>query len=173
MIHPRRFSFAPDNLSRIFAATNTSLAFWSRGSTGDLSQGSNSGAGSPSAPALIYAVDDMPCLTELYALVLEASGYRVRNFNNRRAALAALKTEKPALLITDLRNASMSIDLFLHECLVVHPDIRILMATGFDENRASLCSITPDRFLQKPFTPEELQREVRAALADAPADCAR
>jgi CheY-like chemotaxis protein len=35
---------------------------------------------------LIYAVDDVPELTELYTTLLEAAGYIVRAFNDRAEA---------------------------------------------------------------------------------------
>jgi DNA-binding NtrC family response regulator len=162
------FSPTPDQPfgTRNFAPTNTSFAFWSP-SSNDSRRPDDA---DPDSGSLIYAVDDMACLTELYALVLEASGHSVRGFNDRRAALAALKSEreKPALLITDYRNVSMPLDRFLQECVASHPSLRILMATGFGHNHAWFSAITPDRFLQKPFTPEELQKEVRAALAEVP-----
>jgi response regulator RpfG family c-di-GMP phosphodiesterase len=159
----------PDEPPRAFA-TNTSVAFWSANSHGSTRPHSNDSRPGPQKPksALIYVVDDMPCLTELYTLVLEASGHRVKPFTNRHTALASLKEEheKPTLLITDFRNASMHTDRFLQECIVVHPQLRILMATGFGYRNQWFSSITPDRFLQKPFTPEQLQQEVRAALAE-------
>lgn len=111
----------------------------------------------------------MPYLIELYALVLKAAGHRVKTFNDRPAALAALKLEKPALLITDFSNASMSTERFLRECVALHPELRILMATGFDRHHTWFSSARPDRFLQKPFTPEELRQAVCDALAGTPA----
>jgi len=53
--------------------------------------------------SLIYAVDGVFWLTQLYARVLEAAGYGVKVFGNRSEALAALKAveTKPDLLITD------------------------------------------------------------------------
>src|SRR5205814_2035659 len=63
----------------------------------------------PAEPLSIYAVDDHPRLTELYAGLLEPFGYMVRTFNLRADALAALKSDKkrPALLITDYRGLSI------------------------------------------------------------------
>jgi DNA-binding NtrC family response regulator len=115
---------------------------------------------------LIYAVDDMPHLTELYTTLLEAAGYIVRAFNNRLEALAALKaaTKKPNLLITDYLGHSMPVDEFIRDCLVVHPTLRILMASGFDQTGLRASPIRADRFIRKPFGLEELQQEVRAAL---------
>jgi DNA-binding NtrC family response regulator len=115
---------------------------------------------------LIYAVDDAPELTELYAAVLEADGYSVRTFNDRAEALAALGagTVKPDLLITDCLGRSMPVDRFLRRCLVIHPALRILMASGLSHAGAPVAPLKPDRFIQKPFTLDELQQEVRAAL---------
>jgi len=119
----------------------------------------------PKTPS-IYAVDDVPELTELYTTFLEATGYIVKAFNDRSEALAALKATqtKPDLLITDYLGLSMAVDGFMIRCLVVHPALRILMATGFGRTVVRACQIRPDRFIQKPFTLEELQQEVQAAL---------
>jgi FixJ family two-component response regulator len=59
----------------------------------------------------------------------------------------------------------MAIDRFLDRCIAVHPGLRILMATGFGEIDMRLSRTKPDRFLQKPFTADELRREVEIALA--------
>ena len=117
-------------------------------------------------PPSIYAVDDVPRLTELYTSLLEATGYAISTFNDRGKALASLSAEKnkPALLITDYIGLSMPIDDFMQGCRAVHPDLRILMASGFSQRDMRPLRVKPNRFIQKPFTPEELRREVRAAL---------
>jgi DNA-binding response OmpR family regulator len=115
----------------------------------------------------IYVVDDAPYLTTFYTALLEAAGYRVRAFNDRAEALAALAMErkKPDLLITDYFGLSLPVDLFMHRCRVVHPALRILMASGCSQAEVQLSLSRPDRYIQKPFTPEEFQEEVRAVLA--------
>ena len=160
----------PD-LYRSFAPTNSSVAFWS-----SEANGSNSNFGPrPETVPVIYAVDDMPCLTELYALVLNKSGYTVKSFRDRRDALASLSTvqTKPVLLITDLHNPTMRIEPFLQECMAIHPALRILMATGFGYHQAWCFAVKPDRFLPKPFTPEELRQAVEETLADETAHSTR
>ena len=116
---------------------------------------------------LIYAVDDVPDLTELYITLLESTGYRVRTFNDRAEALSALNADrtKPDLLITDCVGPSMPVDRFMQRCLVVHPTLRILMASGFSRTDVRLSQARPDRFIQKPFTAEEFLQRVRAVLA--------
>jgi CheY-like chemotaxis protein len=146
---------------RSLAPTNSSVAFWSAESN---DSGSSS---SPRTAPIIYAVDNLPCLTELYALVLNASGYAVKGFHDRRAALDTLRAAqvKPVLLITDLHNPTMRIEPFLEDCVAAHAGLRILMATGFGYLQAWCFSVKPDRFLPKPFTPAELREAVDATLA--------
>jgi len=117
-------------------------------------------------PPMIFAVDDVPRLTELYIALLEETGYAVTTFNDRGKALEALANghKKPSLLITDYIGLSMPIDEFMQGCRAVHPDLRILMASGFNERDMRPLRVRPNRYIQKPFTPEELRREVKAAL---------
>jgi DNA-binding response OmpR family regulator len=117
-------------------------------------------------PLSIYAVDDVPRLTELYMNLLEPAGYVVTTFNDRGKALGSLAADrkKPSLLITDYIGISMPIDEFMQGCRAIHPGLRILMASGFGQQDMRPLRVKPDRFIQKPFTPEELRREVRAIL---------
>jgi len=118
-------------------------------------------------PFLVYVVDDEPGLTDLYTVILEVRGYLVRAFNSRIEALAQLKGDrrKPDLLITDYFAHAMSVDAFMRRCLLAHPNLRILVASGFCPIDARFLYIKPDRFIQKPFTAEEFLQEVEAALA--------
>lgn len=115
---------------------------------------------------MIYTVDDLPDLTELYSTILEATDYCVKAFNNRADALDALEADrtKPDLLITDFLGHAMPVERFLQRCLEIHPTLRILMASGSCPTAGQFPQATPDRFIQKPFTPDELRQEVRAAL---------
>src|SRR5262245_37630795 len=115
----------------------------------------------------IYVVDDLPFLSDLYTSLLQTFGYQVKAFNDRAQALLALRADwnKPSLLISDYRGLSMSVDQFLQQCLVVHPALRILMVSGFRRTDLHFSQAEPDRFIEKPFTPEELHREVKALLA--------
>ena len=117
--------------------------------------------------SLIYAVDDEPGLLDLYTILLEAHGYDVRTFDNRIHALAELKggRRKADLLIMDYFGHAMSVDGFMQQCLLAHPNLRILVASGFSQLDARFAYIRPDRFIQKPFTGEEFLQEVKAALA--------
>jgi CheY-like chemotaxis protein len=116
---------------------------------------------------LIYVVDDEPGLADLYAIILRERGYVVKAFRSRIEALAQIKGDrrKPDLLIMDYFGHAMSVDRFMQRCLLAHPTLRILMASGFNQMYARFASVRPDRFIQKPFTAEEFLQQVEAALA--------
>ncbi len=117
----------------------------------------------------IYAVDDVPALTELYKTVLEPAGYIVNTFNFRGHALAALSQSetRPALLITDYLGSHMPVQQFVQACRRLHPRLRVLMASGLSPSQMHFPRTRPDQFLQKPFTPDQLQQAVTSALVGA------
>jgi CheY-like chemotaxis protein len=130
-------------------------------------EASPASVGETAAAASIYVVDDEEGLTEMYTVLLEANGYIVRAFNHRAEALAALMADrrKPDLLITDYCGGPMPVERFMELCLTIHPALRILMASGFNQTYVQFVEVKPDRFIQKPFTPEGFLQEVRAVLA--------
>ena len=136
-------------------------------SEGFLQDGSSASAPRTATAALIYLVDDEEGLTELYTHFLKGTGYLVRAFSRRAEALAALTADrnKPDLLITDYCGLSIPVERFMHQCLAVHPTLRILMASGFGQASVQFSRVGPDRFIQKPFTAAEFLQEVGAALA--------
>lgn len=150
-------------------AENRAPAMWSEFSDGfRWEQNPGSGiAAEQEESCLIYVVDDEPGLIDLYVIILEARGYIVRAFDNRVEALAQLKGDrrKPDLLIMDYFGHTVSIDGFMQRCLLAHPSLRILVATGFSQAGARFAHVKPDRFIQKPFTAEEFLQEVEATLA--------
>ena len=120
----------------------------------------------PNPGRRIYAVDDWPCLTELYCRILEPAGYEVRAFNNRAQALKEILTiqTKPLLLITDFDGYPISAELLMHYCRVAQPSLKILMVTGYDETCLNRLHVKPDQFLQKPFSPNQLVACVQRTL---------
>lgn len=124
-------------------------------------------ASHPRTVALVYAVDDLPPILDLYVLLLESIGCTVAAFDDRTLALAALAAEqrKPDLLITDHCGGSVPVKQFMFQSTALHPRLRILMASGLFDPGLRTGGIRPDLFIQKPFTNEEFTRAVEMALA--------
>ena len=150
-----------------FTSGNTAPVSWPSSSKRFFQDDSSASALRTTEAGLIYVVDNEAGLTELYTHFLKGTGYLVRAFNLRATALATLTAdaEKPDLLVTDYCGLSMPVDRFMHQCLAIHPRLRILMASGFRQSDMRFAQVRPHRFLQKPFTAEEFLQEVSAALA--------
>jgi DNA-binding NtrC family response regulator len=125
------------------------------------------GPEAPTNTTLIYVVDDDEGLTELYTIFLTGTGHVVRAFNSRTDALQALTTEDhaPDLLIMDFVGHAMPPHWFIQRCLLAHPELRILVATGLSNSDRLCPEVQPLRFLQKPFTARRFLEAVSAALA--------
>ncbi len=108
-------------------------------------------------------------LTELYHELLDSLGCIVNAFNDRGEALLALQAERrlPNLLITDYVGRTMSADEFMIRCRAAHPNLRVLMISGFDQTELRLSNIQPEGFLRKPFAADEFEAAVRALLVHA------
>jgi CheY-like chemotaxis protein len=165
---PAQKPYAPCNNSDLNAEDRTAATRAESAETFRLEQNAFASiADEKEESCLIYVVDDEPGLTDLYTIILEERGYVVRAFESRIEALAQLKGDrrKPDLLIMDYFGHAMSIDGFMQRCLSAHPNLRILVASGFSPIDARFLYVRPDRFIQKPFTAEEFLCEVKAALA--------
>lgn len=108
-------------------------------------------------PPLIHVVDDEPSIAEGVRRTLEKRRYEVRVFPSAEAALAALKNERPDLIISDLEMGNGLTGLQFCEQLRARADqapIPFILATaaGIDLSRFNLI----DGFIVKPYEVEVL-----------------
>ena len=121
------------------------------------------------AKALVYVVDDVSDLTDLYRLLLEGAGYEVRTFNDRAEALRhfTLARWRPSLLITDYLGYPISAEDLMDACRRTQPGLKILMVSGCLAGSLSFPHVAPDRYLEKPFALEHFLAEVKSLTAVA------
>jgi PAS domain S-box-containing protein len=112
----------------------------------------------------VLILEDEDGVRELAARVLRARGYRVLLARNGAEALARLRndTAGPNLLLTDVVVPDMGTEELEWEVHHLLPELPILYMSGYPMDdilaRGLLRSDQP--FLQKPFTSEDLAREV-------------
>ena len=120
--------------------------------------------------ALIYVVDDESTLLDLAEISLQADGYDLRKFEDSELALKSfLKARnKPVLLITDYAMGKINGLELIERCKEVKPDLKTLMISGTAGAEILLDStVQVDRFLGKPYQPQNLAVLVRLILATA------
>jgi two-component system cell cycle sensor histidine kinase/response regulator CckA len=111
----------------------------------------------------VLLVDDEDLLLTMGQMVLSSFGYTVLTANSGQKALelfAKAKT-KIDLVITDLVMPNMSGRELTEQILKMAPQTRVMWCSGYvRSNNAE----EEERYLQKPFTSQELLRRVKHAL---------
>lgn len=117
---------------------------------------------------LIFSVDDSALARKTLEAVCASVGYAVRSFDCAAAALAAARTEKPSLILTDLVMQGMDGMDLLKECindpdLCVIPVIMVTARTDTVLVGEALDAGAYD-FIRKPFEEVEVLARIRSAL---------
>jgi DNA-binding response OmpR family regulator len=121
----------------------------------------------------IFVVDDDPAMVEAVAAVLSLDGFDVDGECDSTAALRAVLSDPPALLVLDVNMPGLT-GWELCEILRRQPltrDLPVLFLTGRGEvrDRITAMQVGGTDHLTKPFHAEELRARVRALTAVAPA----
>ncbi len=116
-----------------------------------------------SAPILV--VDDDPKIVSLVRTYLERDGFRVTTASDGRAALEAMETAPPRLIVLDIMLPELDGMAVLHR-LREHSTVPVVMlsARGSAADRVYGISEGADDYLAKPFSPAELVVRVKAVL---------
>ncbi len=125
---------------------------------------------SKSTKAQILIVEDEALLNEAYETVLTSEGYTVFKAFNGVEALEVLKTEKPDLILLDLRMPKMDGLTFLAELQKIdHPDYKIIVFSNYDVQKDidSSFDLGATHYVLKAYaSPKELVRIVRNSLIE-------
>lgn len=118
---------------------------------------------------LILVVDDEPKIVRLARDYLERSGFRVLPVYNGADVLAAVRQEKPDLIVLDLNLPGMDgLDVCraLRRMAGVAGAVPIIMLTARAEEADRLIGLEvgADDYIVKPFSPRELVARARAVL---------
>ena len=127
------------------------------------------GMAAPDAPILV--VDDDPKIVALVRAYLERERYRVVTAGDGRAALAAIESFAPRLIVLDLMLPEID-GLAVMRAARERDDVPILVlsARGGVGERIVGLSEGADDYLPKPFSPAELVLRVRSILKRAGPD---
>ena len=116
----------------------------------------------------LLLADDEDGVRSMLAAVLRRAGFEVLEAANGEEALAASRAHEGAidLLVTDIRMPGMDGRRLAEALRRERPETGILFVSGYTSDAAAGRLRGPDSsFLAKPFTPAELLRKVRSALA--------
>ncbi len=117
----------------------------------------------------ILVLDDEPDVRRVMVEALQSGGYTVLEASHGPDALTLLEEhEEVALLITDLVLPLMSGEKVREQALRIHPELPVLIVTGFTHSVPHQDDITG--YLGKPFAIQELIQSAAQLLAHRPTD---
>jgi DNA-binding response OmpR family regulator len=115
---------------------------------------------------LILLVDDEPPILQLSRIYLEREGFHVQEAGDGEAALEAVNTLHPGLVVLDVMLPKLDGFEVCRRLRAANNDIAILMLTARDEDIDKILGLElgADDYLTKPFNPRELVARVKAIL---------
>src|SRR5215211_5486406 len=122
-------------------------------------------------PGYILIVEDVPDILRLLEETLKFKGYRARTAFNGQEALAIVKSERPALIITDIMMPKLDGFGLVHR-LRINPETRdipviFLTATYVAlEDKAFALNIGVTRFIEKPVNFERFLETIKELMAE-------
>ncbi|HWO19322.1 MAG TPA: DUF4388 domain-containing protein [Kofleriaceae bacterium] len=121
------------------------------------------------ADELVLVIDDSPTITKVVQLVLTKAGYQIQTAIDGEAGLAAVRAQRPAMILLDFVMPRMNGYQFCRE-LVADPALRdipvVLMSAKGDqvgERFVKVMGIVD--YITKPFSPEAITAVVQHTLS--------
>jgi DNA-binding response OmpR family regulator len=123
-----------------------------------------------SAQASILVVDDQSNIRLLLRTALETEGYAVAEAAEGRAAMAAVRRDRPDLVVLDLNMPVMDGMAVLEQMASIpaedRPRVVVLTAYGSIPAAVRATRLGAADFLEKPVTPADLRAVVRSVLTE-------
>jgi DNA-binding NtrC family response regulator len=114
----------------------------------------------------ILIVDDEPDMVDNLARILRRAGHRCLTTTDPRRALGMVETERPDLMLTDLRMPGMDGMDLLRRARAIDPALPVVVITAFGTIESAVGAIKEGAFdyLPKTFTIDQLSVVVERAL---------
>lgn len=114
----------------------------------------------------ILVVEDDTHMSEMISIVLNHEGFRVREADNGKEALAEMEIAPTDLVLLDVMMPIMDGWDLCQELRLLNPELPIIMITAKHETSQKLkgFGLGADDYLVKPFDPQELVARIKAVL---------
>ncbi len=115
---------------------------------------------------MILVIDDDAALSRMLLLALRGDGLDVASAPNGAVALDQIDERTPDVIVLDLEMPVMDGRSFYRELRARGADMPVLILSAFEARRGQR-ELGANAYLNKPFDPDDLVREVRQLLTVA------
>ena len=120
----------------------------------------------PDTGPLVLVVEDDPAIASMISLQLEISGYRAHVERDGLAALAAVRSRRPAVVLLDIGIPGMD---GVQVCRVLRSEenwtpVIFLTARDDEVSRVTGLELGADDYVTKPFSPREVIARIASVL---------
>ena len=114
----------------------------------------------------VLVVDDEPDMVENCARILKRASYQCLSTTDPHQALALVESERPDLLLTDLKMPGMDGMELLRRARAIDPTLPVILITAFATIESAVAAIKDGAFdyLPKNFTVDQLRMAVERGL---------
>ncbi len=119
--------------------------------------------------AKVLLADDEVTMVQMVTEMLRAEGHEVLPFTNGKAALEALASQAPEVVVTDLyldKTQALGFEI-LQKARAMNPPVVVIVITGFGSIETAVEAMKKGAFdyLEKPFSLDELKLCIQRALS--------
>ncbi|MEH6651809.1 MAG: sigma-54 dependent transcriptional regulator [Motiliproteus sp.] len=113
----------------------------------------------------VMLVDDEDLVRQTTSQWLDLAGFDVTEYSDAASALAALHSDYPGILVTDVKMPRMDGQQLLHEALKRVPELPVILVTGHGSVDMAIAAVREGAydFIEKPFDPERLVETLQRA----------
>jgi two-component system OmpR family response regulator len=117
----------------------------------------------------VLVVDDEPNIVDVISMALRYEGFEVDSAGTGAEAIAAVGTQRPALLVLDVMLPDFDGFEVARRLAAAHVDVPIIFLTARDSTEDKVHGLTlgGDDYVTKPFSLEELVARIRTILRRA------
>lgn len=112
----------------------------------------------------VLVIEDEESLGPLVQNIVERLGYRCILARSGEDGIAAYKSEKPNVVITDMILPGIKGDEVLRQIKEIAPNIPVILSSGFSDSKQNTAYRYADGALDKPYTKEQLKKVLDSVL---------
>jgi len=116
----------------------------------------------------VLVVDDDDLLRQTVRMMLEALGHKALAAADGQRALELYGRYRDCIVLLDISMEGMDGHACMHALRQIDPEVRVILSSGYLLEEEALRVVPQQRhlyYLQKPYTPEALQRVLHQAMA--------